>query len=114
MSAESKSSKENNDPAIGFVSLQEIQNLWTTKMRQLDKEIWPDRGRMPNRDEIVEFFATLKLDLFRRAQGNYVEFCRRVPDPALARSKKPVAAIAPETPPDESYKARKDRLSKWY
>ncbi len=115
MSVESPSSKkDNSDPSIGYVSIQEIQNVMTERLRRLDTELWPARGRVPDREELIEFFATLKLDLFRRAQSNYVEYCRRVPDPALARSKKPPASpAAPETP-SESYEARKARLAKWY
>ncbi len=101
------------DNSAGYVSLSEIQNLWVTKMRQLDKEIWPDRSRMPPRDEVIEFFATLKIELFKRAQSNYVEFCRRIPDPAMARPKKPSIPPPSEASSESEYKERKTRLSKW-
>ncbi len=100
------------DPSLGFVSLQEITNVWTDRMRQLDAEIWPAHGRTPHRDEMLEFFATLKLELFKRSKTNYTEYCRRVPDPALARAKN--ASPQKPEPEDNSYQERKTKLSKWY
>ena len=113
MSAGSKSSKPDPgeaDPSLGFVPLQEITNVWTDRMRQLDVELWPKNGRTPGREEMIEFMATLKLELFRRARTNYVEYCRRVPDPALARAK-----TAPkEEPADGAHEKRLAKLSKYY
>lgn len=124
----SKSSNDiiqESDASVGYISLTDLQNVWTTRMRALDQDVWPAKGRMPYRDEVIEFFATLRLDLFARAKKNYVEFCRRVPDPAL-RAADPnmgrVKRARPEPPPPEesekadsekAYQERRAKLAKW-
>lgn len=97
---------ESVDGSRGWLSAQEISNVWMERMRRLDAEIWPERGRTPSRDEILEFFTTIRVELFNRASGNFA-----------AVTVPPVRAKKAEPPTEqalaEAYKERKERLSKF-
>lgn len=114
MSTDSKPSKTATgevDASQGFITLQEVQNLWTERMRKLDTVVWPKDGRQPYRDELIEFFATLKIELFARSKTNYAEYIRRRPDPALARAKTAAAQVVQEAQ-DTAYSERQARLAR--
>lgn len=96
------------DTSLGYVSVHEIRNLVTHRMRQLDTELWPRSGRTPMRDELIDFFATFGIALMQRAQANYEQFCKRNPIP----TSKP---IVPQRDADEQerYRTRQDKMAEY-
>ncbi len=111
-SKQKPAARDNQDPDRGYVSVQEMQNVFTERLRQLDAEIWPRGERMPSRDEMLEFFSTMKIELFQRAGRNYAEYCKRNPEP-----RKPTAPQAQQASDELSrseYENRKSRLSRFH
>lgn len=101
---------ESHRDDLGYVSAREISNVFMERLRQLDVEIFPRSGRTPGRDELIEFFSTLKIELMKRAGRNYDEYCRKNPltrDPPKANPADELASAA-------AYAERKSRLSKYH
>jgi hypothetical protein len=80
------------------------------RMRALDVEIWPKEGRTPGRDEMLEFFSTMKIELFMRAGKNYREYCRKNPE---TKTQPAVKDPAEESTYKANYEARQARLAKY-
>lgn len=62
-----------NDPALGWVSVQEIRNVFSVALRKLDVEIWPDRTT-GNRDQILKHFETVQYELYKRCKRSFSDF----------------------------------------
>lgn len=92
------------DQSLGYVSVHEIRNLITYRMRQLDAELWPRVGKTPQREEIIDFFATFGIELMQKAQRNYEQFCKRHPVP----TSKPI--VSPDAEAQERYRARQEKM----
>lgn len=96
--------------SLGYVSVPELNSVWMERMRRLDVEIWP-RGRSPSRDEILEFFETIKIELFSRAGRNYREYCKVHGNPKPKEN--PADAKTAEDTSRARYEARQARLSQF-
>lgn len=59
-----------NDLGMGFISVQEVKNVWIESMRKLDKDVLA--GAL-SRDHILHFFDNLQYELYRRAKRTYEE-----------------------------------------
>ncbi len=96
------------DNSLGYVSVTEIRNIWTARIRKLDTEVWPHGGRMPQRDEMLDFFVTAGIELMQRAQRNYEQFCKRnlTPGPKPTRQEDPAVKAAAEE--------RIKKLARWH
>lgn len=57
----------------GWVSVQEIRNIDTEMMRELDKVVWP-KGGTPSREHVMKFLESWKYRLAQRARMNREEF----------------------------------------
>lgn len=55
-----------NDPFIGWVSIQEINNVFMEALRELDQ--------LTNDPHVFKHVETVKHELFRRAKHNYKEY----------------------------------------
>jgi len=68
MSADSTAYQE--DPSHGWVSIQEIKNVFIETLRELDAYVMPKGGPVANRDAVLKCFDTMQYKLYRRAQSN--------------------------------------------
>lgn len=100
------------DGSLGYVSVTEIRNLFTERIRDLDTRIWP-RDRTPYRDEIIDFYVTTMIDLMQKAQRNYEQFCRRNPIMTRQATTKPAATQEDAAQQQKAFDERKARLEKW-
>ncbi len=123
MASESKSSKTGSsfrnqegirpgdiDDSLGYVSLQEIRNVRRYRVDLLDSEIWPREGRMPGRQEMIDFFITTMVDLESRAKRSYDEFVKKTNYPTSKKATPDPAAQAAE---QAAYEARRSRLAQY-
>ncbi len=102
------------DSSMGYVSVTELRNVFTHRIRDLDTVIWPREGRMPYRDEMMDFYITTMVELMQKAQRNYEQFCKR----SAPMTTRPAA---PRDPAFEgavdaaraSLDARKAKIEKW-
>ncbi len=96
--------------ALGYISITELRNVFTHRIRQLDGEIWPRVGRTPMRDELLDFYITTMIDLMQKAQRNYEQFCKRLAPPVARQSPQ---APAPSMDEQKQIDARKARMQQW-
>lgn len=61
---------------IGWVSLQELRNVFTHELRELDKVIMPEGGGTPwgTRMAILKHVESIQYRLMQRAKANYEMF----------------------------------------
>lgn len=97
------------DGSRGYVSASEIRNVWSFRMRALDVEIWPRNGRTPSRDEILEFFNTIQIELMQRATSNFEQHVKR-PPPQKPSERGPQEIQAEH----DAHAARRGKLERWH
>jgi hypothetical protein len=104
-----------SDPTVGYVSVQDIANVFSEQLRKLDLEIAPAGGRIPGRMELLTFVETIKFHLFARAENNLKDFLKRNPltPGAMVVAADAGAAAADEMPVDSraEYEARRAKLA---
>ncbi len=119
MNSDSKSSKTKSEPSrnnaeldgsLGYVSVHDIRNLWTSRIRALDTELWPRAGRTPQREEMMDFFITTMIELMQRAQSNYEQYCRRNPPPPPKTAAQNLQVEADEK---ARYEARRGKMEQY-
>lgn len=102
---ESKTKFYDQSGSLGYVGIEELRNVCTFRMRELDTKVWP-LNRSPSRDEIIDFFATTFVEVMSRARANYEQYCHKNmmrPEPM------PEKNTAPTMTPEE----RQKKLDRW-
>lgn len=62
----------------GFISIEEIQNVWTEFLTKLDNDVMPKDGPF-HREAVFEHCANLKFELLKRTKRNLDELLAKGP-----------------------------------
>lgn len=81
-------SQYSNDPSVGWVSIEDVNNVMTTMIRDLDIHVMP-QGSVISRSAVMQHFDTIRHALQRRCVANYEQFFPNYKIPG----KKPGAAL---------------------
>ena len=66
-------------PELGWISIEEIGNVFREMLMRLDKEVMPDNGRW-SKPDTLKLFESTKFELFKRSRRNYQEFLKFHPE----------------------------------
>lgn len=89
----------------GFISLDEIENVWTTFLRDLDEVVMPVDGPL-QRDAIMEHCQNLKYELGKRSKRSIEEWMAKGPVHV-----EPARKAAPANSMQSDYLRHQDRLT---
>ena len=74
----------------GWVSIDEIQNVWCEAIRKLEMTVYPP-GSSPHRSAIISFFESVKYELYNRSkaekQDRVQQYNYSGPDPEQSGAK---------------------------
>ncbi len=73
---------------LGWVSIQDIKNVFTEQLRSFDVQVWP-AGTTGSRPYVQKFVDSLQHELYRRAKAHYAAFLI-AQGPELGKKKEPL------------------------
>lgn len=68
--------------ALGFVPIEEVNNVRVTKLRELEEKLLPHCPTIERRADhafIMDFFEGIFLEMQKRARGNVEDYIKRNP-----------------------------------